>query len=77
MASSERPSGGDDAVPPDPQDPDPAGPEPVDRDDGTPGRGPAEPDRGNASRGRRVRVVGECLYWLIRLLLDDLYGNGG
>ncbi|MEU9212036.1 hypothetical protein AB0D27_29900 [Streptomyces sp. NPDC048415] len=76
MASSERPGDRDDAVPPDPEDPDPSGPETQDQDDGSRSRGPAEPDRGSASRRHRVRVVGECLYWLIRLLLD-LYGNGG
>lgn len=39
-------------------------------------RGPEEPDRGSAPRRGRVRVVGVCLYWLVRLMLD-LYDNGG
>lgn len=76
MASSDRPGDRDDAVPPDPQDPEQKVPETVDQDDGRPPRDRTEPDRGNASRVRRARVVGECLYWLIRLMLD-LYGNGG
>ncbi|MFF0010817.1 hypothetical protein [Streptomyces sp. NPDC005374] len=50
--------------------------QPSDRDDDSPPRGTPEPDRGDAPRRRRTRVVGECLYWLIRLMLD-LYDNGG
>ncbi|GAB7103609.1 hypothetical protein JCM4814A_19230 [Streptomyces phaeofaciens JCM 4814] len=77
MASSDQPSDRDDAVPPEPHDPDPPVPDTAAaRDSAAPPRGTPEPDRGNAPRRRRVRVAGECLYWLVRLMLD-LYDNGG
>ncbi|MGW2745135.1 hypothetical protein [Streptomyces sp. NPDC001450] len=76
MASSDQPSDRDDAVPPDPRDPDPPVPVTAGRESAGPPRGCPEPDLGDASRARRVRVVGECLYWLVRLMLD-LYDNGG
>jgi hypothetical protein len=75
VASSDQPSDRDDAVPPDPQDPDPPAPGTTGPDSAGPPRG-TEPDRGNAPRRRRARVVGVSLYWLVRLLLD-LYDNGG
>lgn len=75
MAVSERPGDRDDDVP-DPQEPghqvrDPAG---RGEDDPPPVR--PEPDPRNASRRRQWSITSECLYWLIRLLID-LYGNGG
>lgn len=76
MASSDQPSDRDDAVPPEPRDPDPPVPDTAERDSAASPRGIPEPDCGNAPRSSRARVVGECLYWLVRLMLD-LYDNGG
>ncbi|MFI6014933.1 hypothetical protein ACIBAG_40225 [Streptomyces sp. NPDC051243] len=75
MASPDQPSDRDDAVPPDPQDPGPPAPDTTGRDSADPPHGTPEADRGNAPRSR-ARVAGECLYWLVRLMLD-LYDNGG
>ncbi|MFE9121685.1 hypothetical protein [Streptomyces sp. NPDC007172] len=74
MADSERPRDRDDAVPG--QEPDPEVPAPAPQGGEVRRCVHEEADPGSALRRRRARMVGECLFWLVRLLLET-HSNGG